>query len=123
MKQSYAVKKNHEKIVERMKALGTYKPEFEMTIQRTAALYVQKEEVEKAFIASGGDTVIMYTNKAGATNPAKNPFIVARDDIYSQLLAHERELGLTPAALKKINEASMKQKKTSVLADALAKLS
>ena len=40
--------------------------------------------------------------------------------MYSQLLSHERELGLTPAALKKMNEAAMRpEKKASGFAAAL----
>jgi phage terminase small subunit len=109
-------------IVKRMKALGVYKDEFSPTIDRTAALYVHRDKIETEFAASGGNAVVKHTNKAGATNAIKNPFLSARDEVYSQLLAHERELGLTPSALKKINEASMKPKRSSSLADALKAL-
>lgn len=110
-------------IIKRMKALGVYKPEFLKIVDRTAALYAQRDKIEAQFAASGGDAVIKHTNKAGATNAVKNPFLTARDEVYSQLLAHERELGLTPSALKKINKASMKPPKaTSTLADALKAL-
>lgn len=110
-------------IIRRMKALGTYRKEFLATIQRTAALYVQLEEIERKFVASGENTVVKYTNKAGATNLVKNPLVCARDDVYTQLLAHERELGLTPAALKKINDSQLKAQQTSVLGEALKALS
>ena len=63
----------------------------------------------------------MHTNKAGATNPTKNPFLTARDEVYSQLLSHERELGLTPSALKKMNEAALRSPTASTgFAGALA---
>lgn len=62
----------------------------------------------------------MYTNKGGATNPTKNPILAARDDVYTQILQHERELGLTPAALKRINETVMRKKEVSGFASALA---
>lgn len=110
-------------IVRRMKALGVYKKEFLATIQRTAALYVQLDELDAKFSASGENTVVPFTNKAGATNLVKNPLVCARDDVYTQLLAHERELGLTPAALKKINDAQLKGQKGSTLGEALKALS
>ena len=95
-------------IVKRMKAIGTYRKEFMPTIERLAMLYVQRDKLELQYEESGGNPVIMHTNKAGATNPTKNPFLTARDEVYSQLLSHERELGLTPSALKKMNEQAMK---------------
>ena len=95
-------------IVRRMKAVGTYRKEFLPTIERLAMLYCQRDLLEKQYAESGGRPVIMHTNKAGATNPTKNPFLTARDEVYSQLLSHERELGLTPGALKKMNEAALR---------------
>lgn len=95
-------------IVKRMQAIGTYRDEFLPTIERLAALYCQRDKIERQFLESGGDAVILHTNKAGATNPTKNPFLTARDEVYSQLLSHERELGLTPSALKKMNEQALR---------------
>ena len=100
-------------IVKRMTAIGTYRDEFLPTIERLAMLYVQRDKIEKQYADSGGAAVILHTNKAGATNPTKNPFLTARDEVYSQLLSHERELGLTPSALKKMNEAALHPKKQS----------
>lgn len=110
-------------IVNRMKALDVYREEFLPTINRLAALYCHRDKIEAQFAASGGDAVIKHTNKAGATNAIKNPFLTARDEVYTQLLAHERELGLTPTALKRINESSLKPKRQSAFADALKALS
>lgn len=106
-------------IVKRMTAVGTYRVEFMPTIERLAMLYVQCDKIEKQFAISGGSAVIAHTNKAGATNPTKNPFLTARDEVYTQLLSHERELGLTPSALKKMNESAMRSKKQSGFASAL----
>ena len=92
-------------IVKRMKAVGTYREEFGPTIERLARLYCQRDKLEVQYEESGGNPVIMHTNKAGATNPT---FLTARDEVYSQLLAHERELGLTPNALKRMNESALK---------------
>lgn len=111
-------------IVRRMKAIGTYREEFEPTVKRLAALYIQCDKIEEQYVLSGGNAVVKHTNKAGATNAVKNPYLSARDEVYTQLLAHERELGLTPVALKKMGMQSVKESKpTSPLALALEKLS
>lgn len=106
-------------IIKRMNAIGTYRKEFLPTIERLAALYCQRDLLEKQFAASGGNPVIMHTNKAGAANPTKNPFLTARDEVYNQLLSHERELGLTPAALKKMNESALRPVQSNGFAAAL----
>lgn len=95
-------------IVKRMKAVGTFREEFLPTVERLAKLYQQRELLESQYEESGGNPVIMHTNKAGASNPTKNPFLTARDEVYTQLLAHERELGLTPSSLKKMNEQALR---------------
>lgn len=100
-------------IRKRMQAVGTWREEFGPTVERLAVLYCQRDQLEKQFEESGGNPVIMHTNKAGATNPTKNPFLSARDEVYSQLLAHEKELGLTPAALKRMNEAALRPAKAA----------
>ncbi len=106
-------------IVRRMKSLDIYQKEFDPTIDRLAALYVHRDKIEEQFAASGGNAVVKHTNKAGATNAIKNPFLSARDEVFTQLLAHERELGLTLAALKRIKESSMSRSKESSLSIAL----
>lgn len=107
-------------IVRRMKAVGTYREEFEPVIRRLATLYCQLDKLEKQYEMTGNNPVVTHTNKAGATNFVKNPVLTARDEVYSQLLAHEKELGLTPAALKKMNEQAMRPQKTSSFAAALS---
>lgn len=117
------MEKKKRTIIERMTKLGTYKPQYMEAINRTAKLYIQMDEIEAAFAKSGGNVVVTHTNKAGAKNFVKNPFLQARDEVYTQLLAHERELGLTPAALKRINESAMIKEKKSTLGEALKALS
>ena len=105
-----------------MKSVGTYKPEFARTAERIASMYVKRDEIEAEFAEKGGQIVIEYTNKNGATNLIKNPLWVALNDINSDLLLYERELGLTPAGLKKLNDAAMKQAPKNALSAALEAL-
>lgn len=109
-------------IVERMKALGVYKPQYDALIGRTARLYVKLDELEKEYEKSGRSRFVEYTNKAGATNLVPNPHIRAIEDAYAELLVHERELGLTPAAMRKLGEASAAAPKKSPLEAAIEKL-
>lgn len=109
-------------IVKRMTALGIYRDEYMPTIMRTARLYSQCDHIEEQFEKSGGNTVIKYTNAGGASNLVKNPYLSARDEVYSQLLQHERELGLTPAALKKIGLEPVRNTGQSALEAALLKM-
>lgn len=108
--------------IERMKVVGTYRPQFGAAIERVADLYVQLDELEKLWGEDGREMVVEHTNKAGATNMAKHPLLEIRDNVYTQLLAHERELGLTPSALKKISDGGVQPEKKSALAAALEKL-
>ncbi len=59
------------------------------------------------------------TNKNGSTNMTKNPLLVSWGDMNTSALAYWRDLGLTPAGLKKIDESAIKTKKTSALGDIL----
>ena len=113
-------KKYVRKIIKRLNALSLYKPEFEPTIKRLATLYAECDKLDEQYQLSGGNPVIMYTNSTGGKNPKKNPILQTREEVYAQLLAHERELGLTPAALKRINESVMHTTQVSGFASALA---
>lgn len=110
------------KIIRNMKKLGIYRAEFMQIIERTAELYVLRDKFAEDFEMAGGRAVVNHTNKAGATNIIKNPFLVALNDVDTQLIVHERELGLTASALKKINEQGLRVKKTSSLAEVLKDL-
>ena len=107
-------------IVRSMRSLGTYREEYEPIIDRLAKLYVDYDRIISQYEASGRNPVVKHTNKYGATNLVKNPFLTARDDIYDKILAHERELGLTPASIKRMdrlpNDAQRDDQKDPFLA-------
>lgn len=109
-------------IKDRMTALGIYKPQYGALIERTAKLYVKLDELEDGYKKSGMERFVPYTNKAGATNLAPNPYISAIEDVYAELIVHERELGLTPAAMRKLGEATAAAPKKSPLEAAIEKL-
>lgn len=106
-------------IRKKCKALGVWRDEFERTQHRLARIYVRIDQVELAYEADGGEPVITHTNRAGAENPTKSPYLTELDFLYDQALQYEREMGLTPAALRKINESALKDRESSPMADAL----
>jgi len=109
-------------IIKKMTAIGVYKPEFEHAINGLARALVDQDKTLEMFDKSGGQIMIKHTNKAGATNAVKNPFYLALETLRQDIIVYLRELGLTPSALKRINESSLKQGQSSPLADALKAL-
>lgn len=99
---------------------GTYQDYFDSVIATLADVLEQRDKAKEQFEASGGGVVIKYTNKGGATNPAKNPFLLVWDDLNQTALAYLKELGLTPASLKKMTgSAAPAEVKKGGLAEAL----
>lgn len=94
-----------------MKEVGTYKPEFNKTIETLALIYEDLDNARTQFQESGGHLIVKHTNKTGATNFVKNPFYLIIENLQANILQYNRELGLTPKGLKNINEAEMKGKK------------
>lgn len=107
------------KIVQQTKAVGTYKEAFEPVIITLAGILEQRDQVYEQYIEEGAEPLHEYTNKNGSTNLTKNPLLVLWDELNKSALTYWRDLGLTPAGLKKIDEQSMKPKKVSALAEAL----
>ena len=115
-------KKWKTKITAQCKEVGTFRKAFCPVIDTLAQVLAQRDATRKELETSGGASVIEYTNKFGATNYTKNPLLVLWDDLNKSALAYWRDLGLTPAGLKKIDEAALKGKKQSTLAKALSEL-
>lgn len=92
------------------KDAGTYRPYFESVIDTLAGIMEQRDKTQDQFEKSGAEPVVMHTNKAGEKNLVKNPILVIVTDLNTQALTYWRDLGLTPAGLKKINEDSMRKR-------------
>lgn len=109
--------------VERIRAsavsAGTYRPYFDDVIDTLADILERRDIARELFAASGGNVLVYHTNKAGATNIEQNPVLRMVNDLNRDALTYWRDLGLTPAGLKRIDEQSMKQRKKSALAEAL----
>jgi len=94
-------------IKRKCQALGVWRDEFERTQKRLAKIYARLDRVEAQYEDEGGEPAVDFTNKNGATNRVRNPLLAEIDILYEQALTCERELGLTAAALRRINEGAL----------------
>ena len=101
------------------KKAGTYQPQFKYVIETLAQIMEDRDKVHEQYVTSGAKPTIIHTNKAKESNVVKNPMLVMEMELNAQALAYWRDLGLTPAGLKKLNDDAMKPKKQSSLADLL----
>ena len=93
------------------KDAGTYRDYFEHAIATLAEIMERRDSALEQYAKSGGKPVIAHTNKAGATNLERNPTLLVAADCEKTALQYWRDLGLTPAGLKRIDEESMKEKR------------
>lgn len=107
MVRATTVKGYTQKIRARMRQVGTYRPEFELTMERLAKVYMRTAEAEKQFSEEGKEILIEQETSTGSTKLVKNPLLTEIDSLNKQALEMETALGLTPAALKRVNETAM----------------
>lgn len=98
---------------------GTFKPFFSPVIETLAGILEMRDTLQAQFEAEGGQPIVEHTNKAGATNVEQNPILRMINDLNRDALAYWRDLGLTPAGLKRVNEQALKAAKRSALSEAL----
>ena len=118
-----AIRKILKKTVEKMQAVGTYRPQFDSAIRTYSEMKYELDILTQQFYENGCKTEEDYTNKSGATNIRKTALYLSLEEKRENVNKRENELGLTPAGLKKIND-EMKQgkKKASKLSAALSEL-
>lgn len=103
------------RITEACRAAGTYRDFFLPVIDTLAGILEKRDEAQVMFVKSGGNILVTHTNKGGAKNIEQNPALRLINDLNRDALAYWRDLGLTPAGLKKIDEDAMKPKKQNSL--------
>ena len=92
---------------------GTYQPQFRYVIETLAQIMEDRDKVHEQYVSSGAHPTIIHTNKAKEQNIVKNPMLVMELDLNAQALAYWKELGLTPAGLKRLNADVIKDKTAS----------
>ena len=101
------------KIKAACKKAGTYQPQFRYVIETLAQIMEDRDKVHDQYVATGAHPTITHTNKAKETNIVKNPMLVMECELNAQAFAYWRDLGLTPAGLKKLNADVLKDKQQS----------
>lgn len=109
--------KNERRLKGYMTKLGIWKPEYMVTVEICAGLMDQYDAISTAWIKSGMDPVEVTDN--GGTK--KSGIVATLESLRKDILAYQKELGLTPMAIKKLN-AQENLPQSSVLSDALRKL-
>ena len=109
-------------IVEQMKAVGTYRADFDSAVEALAGILDQRDRVYAEFKKGGCAALVEVVSDRGSVNMRKNPLLELWISLNRDALTYWRDLGLTPAGLKKIDEAAMKPQKKNALAEALAAL-
>lgn len=115
-------KKWKAKIKKACNEAGTYQPFFDSVIDTLADILEKRDRANDLFLASGNNPVISHTNKAGATNLVKNPLLQAVNELNASALTYWRDMGLTPAGLKKIDDSALKNTQKDAFTDTLSKL-
>lgn len=95
------------------KDAGTYKPYFDDVIDTLAEILYKRDRVQAAFRKMGGDVLVEHVNKGGNKNLELHPALKTVNDLNRDALSYWRDLGLTPAALRKLNEQAFKVKEKS----------
>lgn len=106
-------------IVEQMNKVGTYRDAFEPAIDSLAKMLEQRDAVYAKYISTGAHAVVKKKSDRGAENMVVNPLLRTWRELNGDALAYWRDLGLTPAGLKRIDEKAMQKPKENALAKAL----
>ena len=88
---------------------GTYQEFFNSVIDTLAGILEKRDKAMEVFEATGGNVIVTHTNKAGAKNAEQNPALRLANDLNRDALAYWRDLGLTPAGLRKLNQDIQKK--------------
>lgn len=109
------------KIKAMCEGVGTYKTEFDAVIETLADLLEKRDDTIKKYKESGGEPVIVERDENGEVEKIgkKNPYVLIILEYERVALSYWRDLGLTPAGLRKIDDELMKPRKLSPLAEAL----
>ena len=108
------------RIKKAMVQVGTWNVSFDDAADTLADILERRDVALQEFLDEGGKATFEHISDRGAVNIKKNPRLQVWQDLNTQALAYWRDMGLTPAGLKKLNEAALKTEKAgSALEEAL----
>lgn len=97
------------KIKKQMQAIGIYKPEYDSVTATLSDILEQRDSAFEIYIAEGAQSCVEHVSDRGSVNIKRNPRLQVWMDLNTQALAYWRDLGLTPAGLKKLNDSALKK--------------
>lgn len=106
-------------IVKQLKDLDIYNDSYKSVIETLAGILEQRDAAREAFEAEGGEMIVDHISDRGAVNRKRNPLLQLWQDLNSQALAYWRDLGLTPAGLKRLKDMASEKVELSGLEKAL----
>ena len=98
-----------------MTQAGTYQKLFDSVIASLSEILEERDRLRKQYLDSGAQPLVVVTSDRGAENMRPNPLLKQWTELNNQALSYWRDLGLTPAGLRKINEDAMTERKLSPL--------
>lgn len=113
------------KIKKAVKAAGTFRPYFTASMEALAGILERRDQAIETYERDGIGPTYVTTNTQGETVIKQNPQLKMINELNRDALSYWRDLGLTPAGLRRINEDAVAGKIDggSALERALIKLS
>jgi hypothetical protein len=109
------------RIKKAMVQVGTWNASFDDAADTLADILERRDVALQEFLDEGGKATFEHISDRGAVNIKKNPRLQVWQDLNAQALAYWRDMGLTPAGLKKLNEAALKTEKAGSALDEAVK--
>lgn len=98
------------KIRDACKELGVYREAFESSIEQMAEYYTRAQQAKDQWREEGSPLLLEQVNKGGNVYYVRHPLLQEIDNCSKMIMTFRRELGLTPSAIKKINDAALGKK-------------
>ena len=108
-----------EAITEQTEKVGTFRESFIPVIDSLSKILEQRDKVYAKYVSTGAHPLIKKKSDRGSVNMAENPLLRIWRELNQDALAYWRDLGLTPAGLKRIDEKALQKPKESSLEKAL----
>ncbi len=110
------------KIKKACETVGTYQPSFDDVIDTLSAMLEERDRIYLQYVEEGSQPLVLVVSDRGQENWRDNPLLTTWRSLNRDILQYWRDLGLTPAGLKKIVDESMNKNEESALDKVLASL-
>lgn len=113
--QKAAHTRRRKSVIEKMKALNVYKPEFDEGIERYVQACEDYETARDKWEAAGSPVVTPVVKGDGSVVERKSILFQTVQDLRKEIRSAELELGMNPKGLKAIQSKGLESKRASKL--------